>query len=138
MELAECDAVGNIVERELLLRAQTLFALQLQSFVGDVASFLLGVEHVESVAGGRGTVQTENDARFGGLGLSDALVALVEHRFDASVRGSCDDVVADFQCSVRHEHGGNIAATLVQRRFDDGTRRLAVWIGFQFEHFGLE
>ena len=97
MELTQGDAVRDVVERELLLRAQTLFALQLQTLVGNLTSLLLGLEHMECVAGSRGSVQAEDDARLGGLGLLDALVTLVEHSLDTSPSSTSDDVITNLQ-----------------------------------------
>ena len=99
--------------------AQSLLALQLQTLVGDVAGLHLGVEHVEGVAGGRCAVETEDDGGLCGSGRIDSGVTLVEHGLDTSVTCSGDHVVAHAQCTVGHEHGGDVAAALVERRLDD-------------------
>ena len=84
LERTEGDAVRDIREGETLLCAQALLALQLQTLVGDVACLLLGVEHVERVAGCRRTVQAEDDSWLSRTCRLYALVALVEHGLDAA------------------------------------------------------
>ena len=66
--------MADVGERKTLLCAQALLTLELQTLVGDVACFLLGVENVERVTGCRRAVQTEDDGR---LGRSCALYAAV-------------------------------------------------------------
>ena len=112
--------------------------MQLQTLVGNLSCLLFGVKHMEGVACGRSTVETKDDGWFGRRCVVDALVALVEHGLDASVTGTGNDVVAHTQCTVAHQNGGNVATTLVERRFDDATRSLAVGVGLQVEHFSFK
>ena len=42
------------------------------------------------------------------------------------------------QGAVVHKHRSNVSATLVKRRLDNRTRGLAVGIGLQVKHIGLE
>ena len=82
MELSASDAVGNVAQREALLRAEALLALQLLALVGNLAGLLLRLEHVERVARRGRAVESEYDTGIGGSGLLDALVALIEEGFD--------------------------------------------------------
>ena len=105
MELAQCDAVGNLVKTDRLCGTETLLALQLRTLVGYLSGFLLRFHHVERVAGSGRSVQTEDDGRLGRTGRFNALVALVEHGLDLTPSRSCDDHVAYLQCAVADEHG---------------------------------
>ena len=82
MELSASDAVGNVAQREALLRAEALLALQLLALVGNLAGLLLRLEHVERVACRGRAVESEDDTGIGGSGLLDALVALIEESLD--------------------------------------------------------
>ena len=82
VELSASDAVGNVAQREALLRAETLLALQLLALVGNLAGLLLRLEHVERVARRGRAVESEDDTGIGGSGLLDTLVALIEEGFD--------------------------------------------------------
>ena len=92
MEVAQSQAAAHFVEGQHLLRAQTLFALQLFALVGDFTSFLLCLDDVESITGGRRTVQAQNEGRFGRAGLLHALVTLVEHGLHLAIM--CTGTVA--------------------------------------------
>ena len=108
------------------------------SLGGYLAGFLLGVQHMEGVAGCRSTVETEDDGRGGRAGVVDALVALVEHGLNASPACAGNHDVALMERSVAYEHSADIAAPLVERRLDDRTRTLAVGVGLEVEHIGFE
>ncbi len=83
-------------------------------------------------------MRPEDEGRFGGTGLGDALVTFVEHSFHAAEVGSGKNDVSHTECAVLHEHCGHIAAALVKRRFDDRTGGAAVRIGLEVEEFGFE
>ena len=138
VEVAQSKTAAHLVERQHLLRAQALFALQLLALVGYLACLLLGLDDVERVAGSRGAVQTQYQGGFGGACLLHALVALVEHCLHLSVAGSGKHDVAHLERTVRYQHRSHVAAALVQRGFDDGTRGTAVGVRFQLQHFGFE
>ncbi len=63
VEIALGHLVVDVVEAGELLGALLLFALQLFAARGNFAGFLLGVHHVEGVAGGGSAVQTEHQYR---------------------------------------------------------------------------
>lgn len=79
MELAQRAAAGNVVEARHTTGALLDLALQLLAARGYLACLTVSVQNVESVAGGRRTVQTEHQCRCRRACLRDALVALVEH-----------------------------------------------------------
>lgn len=83
-------------------------------------------------------VQTEDKSRLGGTCLGDTLVALVKHCLDFTEVRTGEDDVADAERTVLHEHGSDVAAAFVERRFDNRTDGLAVGVGTEFEHLGLE
>ena len=138
LERAEGDAVAYVGQREACLRAQALLALELLALVGNLSCLLLGLHHVERVAGGGRSVESEYYCGFCRAGFLHALVALVEHGLDASVARSGDDDIAHFQRSVAYEHRRHVAAALVERRLDDGAGGAAVRVGFQVEHLSFE
>ena len=114
MEVAESQPSAHFVQRQHLLGTQALFALQLLTFVGNFAGFLIGIEHMEGVTGSRSTVQTQNQHRFGRSCLFETLVALVEHGLHLTIGSSGQHDVAHMEGTVGHEDGGHIAAALVE------------------------
>ncbi len=46
--------------------------------------------------------------------------------------------IAHTQCAVLHEHGSDIAATLVERRLDDRASGVAFGVSLEFKHLSLE
>ena len=58
MEVAQSQAAAHLVEGKHLLCTQTLFTLQLFALVGNLAGLLVGINHVEGIASGGGSVQT--------------------------------------------------------------------------------
>ena len=60
----------------------------------------------------------------------------VEHRADFAVDRAGDEVVADFQRSVLHQHGRDVAAASVDLGFENGAHRRQARIGFQILHVG--
>ncbi len=115
LERAERLAACDIVKGQSLRCAQPQLALQLLALVGDFAGFLLGVEHREGVAGGRRSVEAENQRGLGRSGLLYALVALVEHRLDFTVVSAGEDDVALAESAVLHQYSGHISAAFVER-----------------------
>ena len=138
VEVAEGLAAGEFLEGEAHLGAQSLFALELFAFGCDFAGFLFGLEHVECVAGLGSAVEAQDECRGGGTGFLDTLVAFVEHGLDATEVVAGKDDVADAERTVLHEDVGDVAAALVEGRFDDGAGGAAVGVGLQFEQFSLE
>ena len=138
LERAESLTARDVVEGEALGGAQTQLALQLLALVGDLAGFLLGVEHGEGITCGGGAVKTEDQRGLGGTGLFDALVALVEHGLDLAVMRTGEDDVALTERTVLHQHGGHVTASLVERRLDDRACGVAVGVGLEFEQLGFE
>ena len=92
--------MADVIQRELLLCPQSLLTLQLQTLVGNLTSLLLSLKNMERVTSCRGTVQSKDDTRLSGSGLGDALVALVEHRLDASIGSTGNQVVTHMERTV--------------------------------------
>ncbi len=115
-----------------------MFAGQLLTLVGDFAGFLIALYHMECITCGRGAVQSQNQCRFGRSCFFNALVTFVEHSLYTSVTCSGQYNIPYFQGSVRYQYGSYISTSLIQRRFDDGTRSIAVGIGLEVEHFGFQ
>ena len=122
----------------MLLGHDALHALQLLALVGDFAGRAVVVHHVEGVAGLRGSVQTQHLHGGRGTRFEHLFAVLVEHRLHAARVNAREHHVAYAQGSVLHEDGSHVAAALVERRLDHGTRGLAVGVGLQVEHLGLE
>lgn len=66
--------MADVGERKTLLCAQALLTLELQTLVGDVACFLLGVENVERVTGCRAPFRPRMMAGSAGPALSMRLL----------------------------------------------------------------
>ena len=64
MEVAQCQTASHLVQCQHLLRAQTLFTLQLFALVGNLTCLLFGLNHVEGITGSRRTVQAQDKGRF--------------------------------------------------------------------------
>ena len=122
----------------MLLGHDALHAGQLFALVGDFARRAVVVHDVERVAGLRGAVQTEHLHGRRGTCRLHLLAVLVEHRLHAARVGSREDHVADAERTALHQDRRDVAAALVERRFDDRTLRLLVGIGFQVEHLGFQ
>ena len=135
---AHFEALANLFEREHLSRAEVLLALQLFAAVGNLACLLLRFHHVELVAGLRCAVEAEQRGGHGGPHFVHALVTLVEECLHAAEVRTGQHHVALLERTVAHKHRGHVAAPLVERRLDDRARSLAVGVGFEFEHVGLE
>ena len=115
LERSERYTVRDVRQREAFLRAESLLALQLQTLVGYLSGLLLRLEHMERVAGGGCSVESED---YSGLCRTCRLyagVALIEHGLDTSVARSGYDVVADAQRTVAHEHRRHVSTALVER-----------------------
>ena len=138
LESALLDATADFVERQVVLGADALLALQLLALGGNLAGFLVGVHDVEGVASLRSAVESEDGGSLSRTDLLDALAAFVEHRFDAAIVGACQQDVAHAQGAVGAEDGGDVATTLVQRGLDDGACGLAVGVGLEVQHLGFE
>ena len=138
MELTECNTMRDIVETKCLLCTQTLLALQLLTLVGNLTGLLLRIHHMEGVTSRRCPIQTQDDGWLCRHRLFYALVTLIEHGLDTSMTGTGNHHVANLQCTIADQHRGDIAAALVERRLDDGTRSFTVGVGLQVEHLGLQ
>ena len=138
MEVTQSQTTAHFIEGQHLLRTQALFALQLFTLVGNFTGFLLGFNHMESITGSRCAVQSQDKGRFRRTSLSHTLVTLIEHGLHLTIVGSCQNDIADFQCTIRNKYRGHITATFVERRFDNGTRSLTVRICFQLQHFSFQ
>ena len=136
--VAELQAAADLVEREHLGGTEVLFALKLQTLVGDFAGFLLGLHDVELVAGLGCAVEAENGGGVCGGHFLDANAALIEEGFDASGVGTGHDDVALAQGTVGNEDGGDVAATFVERTLDDGADGTTLRVGFELEEVGFE
>ena len=138
LEAAECDTAAHLVKGKHLLGAQTLLALQLLAFVGNLAGLLLGLDHVEGITGLRCAIETEDEHGLGRTGLLDALVTLVEHGFHATEVCTGQYDIAHLERTVLHEYGSHVATALVEGRLDDGTCSTLVGVGLEVEHLGFE
>ena len=114
MEVTQCQTAAHFVERQHLLRTQTLFTLQLFALVGNLACFLLRLDYVERVASSRRTVQAQYQGRCRRTGFLHALVTLVEHSLYLTVVSTCQHDVAHLQSTVGNKHRSHIATPLIQ------------------------
>ena len=105
MELTARDTMGDVAERQTLLRTQPLLTLQLLTLVGDLTCLLLRVDNMELVTGGRCSVETEDDSRLSRFNVVDTLVTLVEQSLHAAPGCTGKHDIADMQRTVTHEHG---------------------------------
>ena len=138
LKVSDSQTTTNLFEADVFLRADGLLALKLLTLVGDVACFLLRRDDVELITGLRRTVETEDRTGFARTHFGDLLSALVEHRFDTTVEGTCEDDVAHMQRTVLHEQRSYVAAAFVKRRLDDRTFGTTFRVRLEVEHLGLE
>ncbi len=121
LEVADSQASSDLFQADMLLGTDRLLTLQLLTLVGNLARLLFGGEDIEFVARLRRTVQTEYGTRFARQYLFYLLPTLVEHRFDASVVGTCQHDITDMERTVCHQQCCYIAAPLVERGLNNGT-----------------
>ena len=99
LEVAYGNTTAYVVERKQLVGTQAQLALQLLTLVGNLASLLLGIHHVEGITGLRGTVQAQYLYRGRRTGRLDAGITLVEHRLHTAVVGTGQHHIALVQGS---------------------------------------
>ena len=92
--------------------------------------------HLERVADFGQRFQTQHFDRHRRLGFADRLAAIVEHGAHFAEYRAADEVIADVQRAVAHQHGRHRTASAIELGFEHrahgGTRR----IGFQILHVG--
>ena len=138
LEVADSDTAAYLLECHVLLGLDALDAQQLLAFVGDALGLLLVGEHIELLACGRGSVESEYGHGRRRAGLGNFLAALVEHRLHLAVAASAQHHVAELESTLLHEHRGEIAAALVERRLYDRTYRRLVRICLELQDVRLE
>ena len=136
--VTEFQATANLIEGEHLRRAEVLFALQLQTFVGNFACLLFRFHHVKLVASLRSTVETEHRGSVSRKHLFHAHTAFVEQGLHTTVVRTSHEDVALTERTVAHEDSRHVATTLVERTFDDRTHSAAVGVRFEFEKVSFE
>ena len=107
------------------------------ALVADGAGFLFAGQNIELGAGLGHTVQAEHLHGRRWAGLLDALALVVHQRANFAKVVAADHDVADLQRALTDEQRGGWAAGF-HAGFNDISDCLAVGVGLQFEHFGLE
>ena len=95
MELAKSDTVRDVIKAKSLRRTQALLSLQLGTLIGNLTCLLLRTHHMERVTSSRRSVESEDYCWFCRTRALNALVTLVEHSLDASIRRSSKYNVAN-------------------------------------------
>ena len=113
LHATQSDVVSQLFQTTTLHGAQTLFASQLLTLVGNLASLLVAVHHMEGIACLRCAVQAKYCGGLRRTNLLHALSTFVEHGLHATVVRAGQQDVADMECAVADEHGSHIATTLV-------------------------
>ena len=132
------DTRSDLLESDTVLGTYALLALQLQTFVGNLARLGLRIHHVESITGLRRTVESQQSGsprRTDRLNLAATLIGKVFH---TSVACAGNNGVANAERTIADENGCHIATTFVERRLDNRAGSLAVRVGLEFEHIGLK
>ena len=138
LEATLFNATTNLIERQMVLGADALLALQLLSLGGNLTGFLVAVHNMESITCLGCTIQSENRGCFSRTDLLDTLSALVEHGLDATKVGTSQKDIAQVQGAVGAKHGGNITTPLVEGGLNNTTGSLTVGVGFEIEHLSFE
>ena len=110
---------SSSVTRALARAAALRFAIEPLATLRDLARLRRIVDDEELVAGHRHTGDAEHLHRNGRTCLLDRLAALVEQRADATGVQAADEVVADLERAVLHEHRRDGTLPRVELRFDD-------------------
>ena len=99
---------------------------------------MVGRHDVELITRLRGTIQTQDDRRFAGQYLLDALITFVEHCLDAPMRCTCQHDVTHAERTIADQHRCHITASFVQRRLDDRALGAALGVRLQVQHLGFK
>src|SRR3989475_368516 len=95
------------------------------TLLGNVLGQALVLDDHEVVTGFRHAGQAQDLHRDGRAGELRLLAGFVEQRTHAAVLDAAHQVVSLLQAALLHQHGGDRAAALVQRRFDHHARGAA-------------
>ena len=115
-----------------------VFALLVGAVARDLAGAGFVLDHGQTVAGFRRTVEAEHFDRHRGTGFVDGVALVVDQRADPAHLGAGDDDVADPQRAALHQHGRNRAAAAIELGFDHGAFGRTFGIGLEVEQFGLQ
>jgi hypothetical protein len=138
LEVADRETTADLVQRDVLVRADALFALQLLAARGDGDA-----RRVRPRTLGRYRPHWAHRPDQGWIpalkvGLRHLLATFVEHVPHTTAVLACEDHIALTQRSSIHEQGGDVTAALLQGAFDHHTVGAFAGIGLQVEQFGLE
>ena len=137
-EVPQCETAADLIEGDVFLGPHSLFAEDLCPSVGHFLGFsLIGVD-TELLPCLWCTVQTKDEHGCGRGCRILAFVPFVHHGFDATIMLTGYDQIALAKGAILHEHGGNIAAALVQGGFHHGTRCFTVGVCLEFKHFSFQ
>ena len=138
LEVSDGDTAADLLEGDMLLRAQTHLTGEACAFGGDAAGLLLGFANLEGITGLRGAVQTQQQHRLRGTCRLHRLVTLVEHGLDLAEAAAGQNRVTHSQGTVLHQHLGDVTAALVQSGLDNRTYAGTVRVGLQVEEVSLQ
>src|SRR5664280_942491 len=95
LEITDCNPSTDLIESDMLLRAQSLFALKLSSLIGNLLSLLVAFHDVELVTCLRGSVQTQYESRSGRADLVYFSSPFIIHCLNMSEASACEHNIAD-------------------------------------------
>ena len=93
-------------------------------------------DHLEHIADLGQRIQTQHFHRHGGFGFADGSAAIVEHGADFAEHRAADEIVADAQRTVAHQHGGHRSAPAIEIGFEHVADGRTIGIGLQIQHVG--
>ena len=130
----------EVFERDATARSATAlrFAIETLTALRDFARGRRVFDDEQLIARHRHALEAEDLHGNRGAGFLDRLAALVEQRADAAGVHAADEVVADGERAVLHEHRRDRALAWIELRFDDRALRATIRIRLEVEDFRLE
>ncbi len=138
LKVAQRETAADLIEGDMLLGADALFAEDLASSVGYFLCFAFIRIYLEFFTGLRRTVESQQQYGGGGRRVFDPFVPFIEHGLYAAEILTGNDQVAVAQRAALDQDGSHIAPAFIEGGFDDAAGGFAVGIGFQVEQFGFQ
>ena len=119
---ADCAMKSSSVTPPRVAATALRFAIETLAALRDFARRRGVLDDEQLIARHRHALEAEDLHRNRRARLLDRLAALVEQRAHAARVHAADEVVADLERAVLHEHRGDRTLARIELRFDDGSR----------------
>ena len=135
---ADCAMKSSSVTPPRVAATALRLAIETLATLRDFARRRRVLDDEELIAGHRHALEAEDLHRDRRAGRLDRLAALVEQRAHAAGVHAADEVVADLERAVLHEHRGDRTLARIELRFDDRSLRAPIRIRLEVEDLRLE